>query len=137
MARVRSLLRLKELHDTVQSQATTLKAQTEELSEWNRLLEERVANQLAEIERINRLRRFLAPQVAQMIASSDSPDSVLLKPSPRGHGGDVRSARLHLLYRDHRTGRGDGGAPASTMRPWESLFSTMRARSNVSPATAS
>ena len=77
VARVRSLLRLKELHDTVQSQATTLKAQTEELSEWNRLLEERVANQLAEIERINRLRRFLAPQVAQMIASSDSPDSVL------------------------------------------------------------
>ena len=77
VARVRSLLRLKELHDTVQSQATTLKAQTEQLSEWNRLLEERVANQLAEIERINRLRRFLAPQVAQMIASSDSPESVL------------------------------------------------------------
>ena len=77
IARVRSLLRLKELHDTVQSQATTLKAQTEQLSEWNRLLEERVAEQLAEIERISRLRRFLAPQVAQMIASSDSPDSVL------------------------------------------------------------
>ena len=77
VARVRSLLRLKELHDTVQSQATTLKGQTEELSKWNRLLEERVASQLAEIERVNRLRRFLAPQVAQMIASSDSPDSVL------------------------------------------------------------
>jgi class 3 adenylate cyclase/CheY-like chemotaxis protein len=77
VARVRSLLRLKELHDTVQSQATTLKAQTEQLSEWNRLLEERVAGQVVEIERVGRLRRFLAPQVAQMIASSDSPDSVL------------------------------------------------------------
>lgn len=77
VARVRSLLRLKELHDTVQSQATTLKAQTEQLSEWNRLLEERVAKQVVEIERVGRLRRFLAPQVAQMIASSDSPDSVL------------------------------------------------------------
>jgi class 3 adenylate cyclase len=76
-ARVRSLLRVKELHDTVQHQAAQLKEQTEQLSSWNRLLEERVAEQLTEIERIGRLKRFLAPQVAQMIASSDLPDSVL------------------------------------------------------------
>jgi class 3 adenylate cyclase len=54
-----------------------LREQTEQLSSWNRLLEQRVAEQLAEIERIGRLRRFLAPQVAQMIASSDSPESLL------------------------------------------------------------
>jgi len=77
IARVRSLLRIKELHDTVQSQATQLKEQTEQLSSWNRLLEERVAEQLAQIERIGRLQRFLAPQVAQMIASSDLSDSLL------------------------------------------------------------
>jgi adenylate cyclase len=77
VARVRSLLRLKELHDTVQQQATKLKEQTEQLSTWNSLLEERVAKQLVEIERVNRLRRFLAPQVAQMIASADSSDSLL------------------------------------------------------------
>ena len=76
-ARVRSLLRVKELHDTAQHQAAQLKEQTEQLSSWNRLLEERVAEQLMEIERIGRLKRFLAPQVAQMIASSDLPDSVL------------------------------------------------------------
>ena len=76
-ARVRSLLRVKELHDTVQHQAAQLKEQTEQLSSWNCLLEERVAEQLTEIERIGRLKRFLAPQVAQMIASSDLPDSVL------------------------------------------------------------
>ena len=76
-ARVRSLLRVKELHDTVQHQATKLQEQTEQLSSWNCLLEERVAEQLTEIERIGRLKRFLAPQVAQMIASSDLPDSVL------------------------------------------------------------
>ena len=76
-ARVRSLLRVKELHDTVQHQAAKLTEQTEQLSSWNRLLEERVAEQLMEIERIGRLKRFLAPQVAQMIASSDLPDSVL------------------------------------------------------------
>jgi class 3 adenylate cyclase/CheY-like chemotaxis protein len=77
IARVRSLLRIKDLHDTVQSQATQLKEQTEQLSSWNRLLEERVAEQLAQIERIGRLQRFLAPQVAQMIASSDPSDSLL------------------------------------------------------------
>jgi adenylate cyclase len=77
LARVRSLLRIKDLHDTVQSQATQLKEQTEQLSSWNRLLEERVAEQLAQIERIGRLQRFLAPQVAQMIASSDTSDSLL------------------------------------------------------------
>jgi adenylate cyclase len=77
VARVRSLLRVKELHDTVLQQATQLKEQTEQLSSWNRLLEERVATQLAELERIGRLQRFLAPQVAQMIASSDAPESVL------------------------------------------------------------
>ncbi len=77
VARVRSLLRIKELHDTVQSQAMQLKEQTEQLSSWNQLLEQRVAEQLAEIERIGRLQRFLAPQVAQMIASSDASESLL------------------------------------------------------------
>jgi len=77
VARIRSLLRIKELHDKVQSQSAQLKEQTEQLSNWNRLLEDRVARQLAEIQRIGRLQRFLAPQVAQMIASSETPDSML------------------------------------------------------------
>jgi adenylate cyclase len=77
IARVRSMLRIKDLHDTVRSQATQLKEQTEQLSSWNRMLEERVAGQLAQIERIGRLQRFLAPQVAQMIANSDASDSLL------------------------------------------------------------
>ena len=77
VARVRSLLRIKELHDTAQLQAAQLKKQTEQLSSWNRSLEERVATQVAEIERIGRLQRFLAPQVAQMIAYSEAPDLLL------------------------------------------------------------
>jgi adenylate cyclase len=77
VARVRSLLRIKELHDRVQSQAVQLQEQTEQLSSWNQLLEKRVADQLAEIERISRLQRFLAPQVAKMIASSDMPEALL------------------------------------------------------------
>jgi class 3 adenylate cyclase/CheY-like chemotaxis protein len=77
VARVRSLLRIKDLHDTVQLQAEQLKEQTDQLSSWNRLLEQRVADQLTEIERIGRLQRFLAPQVAHVIASSDAPESLL------------------------------------------------------------
>jgi class 3 adenylate cyclase len=46
-----------------------LRARTDEIAGWNRELEARVAAQLAEIERTGRLRRFLAPQLADMIVT--------------------------------------------------------------------
>src|SRR3712207_5973406 len=58
LARVRSMLRQKALTDTVHEQAR-------QLAEWNAALEERVAAQVKEIERIGRLRRFLPPQIAE------------------------------------------------------------------------
>jgi class 3 adenylate cyclase/HAMP domain-containing protein len=61
---------LASAHSTVQQQA-------DQLLNWNKSLEERVEKQLGEIERIRRLERFLAPQVAQLIASSDGHDSLL------------------------------------------------------------
>ena len=76
VARVRSILRIKELHDTVHEQATRLASQSQELAQWNRTLEQRVADQLAEIERIGRLRRFLSPQIAEAIVSAGG-DKVL------------------------------------------------------------
>ena len=54
VARVKSVLRLKSLHDQVQAQAA-------DLATWNRTLEQRVAEQVAEIERMSRLKRFLSP----------------------------------------------------------------------------
>jgi adenylate cyclase len=63
VARVQSMLRLKELHDRVQAQA-------DDLAKWNRNLEERVLEQVAEIERVGRLKRFLPPQLAHLIVSS-------------------------------------------------------------------
>jgi adenylate cyclase len=63
LARVRSMLRIKELHDKVT-------AQSSELASWNQKLEARVAEQLNEIQRIGRLKRFLSPQVADLIVSS-------------------------------------------------------------------
>ena len=69
-ARVRAMLRIKALHDTVQDQARQLEDQAAELAAWNRSLEERVAVQLGEIEKVGRLKRFLAPQLAEMIVST-------------------------------------------------------------------
>ena len=63
VARVRSVLRTKALHDEVQAQAA-------DLATWNRTLEQRVADQVAEIERVSRLKRFLAPQIAELVLSS-------------------------------------------------------------------
>jgi len=68
---------LASTHAVVQQQAAKLTEQTEQLRNWNRSLEERVEKQLGEIERIRKLERFLAPQVAQLIASSDGHDSLL------------------------------------------------------------
>jgi len=69
-ARVRSMLRIKALHDTVQVQAQRLEEQAGELAAWNKSLAERVATQVGEIERMGRLKWFLAPQIAERIVSS-------------------------------------------------------------------
>ena len=69
-ARVKSMLRIKALHDTVQEQTAQLQGQAVQLAEWNRTLEQRVAEQVQSLERLGRLRRFLSPQVAEIIESS-------------------------------------------------------------------
>ena len=51
VARVRSTLRIKDLHDTVHEQSKRLAAQADELAQWNDTLKQRVTDQLAEIER--------------------------------------------------------------------------------------
>jgi adenylate cyclase len=70
VARVKSMLRIKALHDTVREQADRLEAQAVQLADWNRTLEQRVAEQLAELERIGRLKRFFSPQLAELIVST-------------------------------------------------------------------
>ena len=63
LARVRSLVRVKRYHDTIERQAA-------ELADWNRELEAKVAAQVTELERVGRLRRFLSPQVAGLVMES-------------------------------------------------------------------
>jgi adenylate cyclase len=64
LARVASLARIKRYHDTIRRQA-------DELSAWNTELESRVSRQVEELERTNRLRRFLSPQLADLVVSDE------------------------------------------------------------------
>jgi DNA-binding NarL/FixJ family response regulator len=65
LARVRSLLRIKRSQDTIRSQAA-------ELAALNTTLEARVADQVAQIERLGELRRFLPRQLADLLMSADA-----------------------------------------------------------------
>lgn len=65
LARVASLARIKRYHDTIRRQA-------DELARWNSELESRVAHQVAELERTNRLRRFLSPQLADLVTGDEN-----------------------------------------------------------------
>ena len=67
LARVRSLLRVKQYHDKIQ-------AQTGELAEWNASLEARVQAQVDMLQRFERVRRFVSPELAEVILSSGGED---------------------------------------------------------------
>jgi adenylate cyclase len=62
VARVRSVLRLKALHDQASAQAA-------DLARWNESLEQRVVDQVDEIRRVGRLTQFLPRQVASLVVS--------------------------------------------------------------------
>jgi adenylate cyclase len=70
VARVKAMLRIKALQDALREQTARVEAQAAELADWGQTLERRVAEQLDQLERVGRLRRFLAPQVAEAIVSA-------------------------------------------------------------------
>jgi adenylate cyclase len=67
LARVKSLIRIKELYGTVQHQAA-------ELEDLNKNLEHRVEDQVGQLERLGRLKRFFSPQLAELILSGGTED---------------------------------------------------------------
>jgi class 3 adenylate cyclase len=81
-ARVGACLEKKRLRDQERELLATVSRQAEALAEWNETLEARVAEQVEELEHLARLRRFLSPQLADMIAKGD--DNVL-----RTHRRDI------------------------------------------------
>jgi class 3 adenylate cyclase len=66
-ARVRSMLRIKALHDTVTTQA-------DEIARWNATLERRVAEQVGQLEQMGRLKRFFSPPLADAILAGGAAD---------------------------------------------------------------
>ena len=67
LVRVRSLLRIKSLYDTVQTQAA-------ELTVLNTGLEQRVQEQVDQLQRLAQLKRFFAPQLAELIVNGELDD---------------------------------------------------------------
>lgn len=67
VARVKSMLRIKSLTDTVREQS-------EKLAEWNVTLERRVMEQLDQLETFSRLKRFFSPQLADAILAGGAGD---------------------------------------------------------------
>ena len=83
VARVKSMLRIKNLHDTVQALA-------DERAEWNRTLEQRVEEQVSQLEQLGRLKRFFSPQLAELIVSGDAEDPL------RSHRREITVVFLDL-----------------------------------------
>jgi class 3 adenylate cyclase len=67
LARVRTLLRMKSLYDTVQEQAA-------QLAQWNSELEQRVAQQVAQLDKLSQLKRFFPPQLVELIVAGNVDD---------------------------------------------------------------
>ena len=61
-----------------------------ELAEWNHTLEERVAEQVALVERLGRLKRFFSPQLAELIVAGGADDPL------KTHRRDVTVCFLDL-----------------------------------------
>jgi class 3 adenylate cyclase len=76
LARVRSLLRIKQLWD--------------QLADLNATLEQRVADQVQQLERFGRLKRFFSPQLAELIVAGDAEDPL------RSHRREITVAFLDL-----------------------------------------
>jgi class 3 adenylate cyclase len=75
-ARIGACLERKSLHD--------------QMAEWNATLEKRVEEQLGQLERLSRLKRFFSPQLAELIVSGGADDPL------RTHRGDITVVFLDL-----------------------------------------
>jgi adenylate cyclase len=70
LARVRSLLRIKRLYETVE-------AQRAELAMWAESLEQRVRDEVERSERLGKLKRFFSPQLADLIVAGGADDPLI------------------------------------------------------------
>ena len=74
VARVASMLRIKTLQETVETQRAQIAA-------WNKALQQKVEEQVDELDRLGRLKGFFSPQLAEAIVSVGADE--VLKPHRR------------------------------------------------------
>jgi adenylate cyclase len=108
-ARVASLLRIKRLHEQTQKQAA-------QLAEWSATLEMRVAEQVAENERLSRLKRFFSPKLAELIVDGNGEDPL-----------KSRRREIVVVYSDLRgfTAFAETSEPEELMRTLGSFHAAM------------
>jgi class 3 adenylate cyclase len=73
-ARLGACLEKKRLRDQERGHLDTIQNQAAQLAEWNKVLEQRVQDQVAQVERLGRLKRFFSPQLAELIVAGDAAD---------------------------------------------------------------
>ncbi|MEO8754042.1 MAG: response regulator, partial [Casimicrobiaceae bacterium] len=108
-ARVASLLRIKRLHEQTQRQAA-------QLADWSATLERRVAEQVAENERLSRLKRFFSPKLAELIVEGGGEDPL-----------KSRRREIVVVYSDLRgfTAFAETSEPEELMRTLGSFHGAM------------
>jgi adenylate cyclase len=112
---------LNELRERTQQ----LETQSQEVVKLNQQLEQRVADQVGEIERMGRLRRFLPPQVADLIVASRTEKEL-----------ESHRREITALFCDLRGFTGfTESACATTMRQSAKKSSNTAARSNATQVT--
>ena len=109
LARVKSLLRIKHLHDTTQAQAA-------ELAGWNKTLEQRVREQVEQLEKLSRLKRFFSPQLAELIVNGGADDPL-----------KTHRRELTVVYLDLRgfTALSEATEPAAVIAALDAWFDRM------------
>jgi class 3 adenylate cyclase len=65
---------LAETEDCVRERTRQLEATGAELAELNQTLEQRVAEQVGQLDRLGRLKRFFSPQLSELILAGDAED---------------------------------------------------------------
>ena len=105
LARVRSLLRIKDLYDQVQ--------------QWNRTLESRVAEGVAQVERLGKLKRFFSPQLAEMIVSGGAEDPL------KSHRREITVVFLDLRGFTAFTETADPEEVMSVLREYHAAMGTL------------
>ena len=112
------------------------KALRDEVRDWNRKLEERVQEQVAQLDRLGRLKGFFSPQLAESIVSGGGED--LLKTHRREVVVVFLDLRGFTAFTDSCRARGGhGGARRISPRDGAADHRPTKARSRILPATAS